>query len=80
MSGPIDFGKGCYVPRDVATCPECNADLTVRSFSWDAETGKPHRAGIDINCDKDPNLKHRWWQTDWQPVVDAIRKWTGAAE
>jgi ssDNA-binding Zn-finger/Zn-ribbon topoisomerase 1 len=71
-------GSGCYVPREVAECPECSGELYARSHSWIEETGQPIAEAIDIGCVNDPDCNHRYWQSDWQSIVDAIRKWCKA--
>ena len=71
-------GSGCYTPKTIAICPECDGELYARSFAWDEETGRPIGSALDINCREDPELNHRWHQSDWQPVIDAIRKWCNA--
>lgn len=82
---PLDFGKGCYVPVEIARCPECGSDLMARSLQWDAETGVPDAVAIDIECTKDLTSEddsavgHAWRQRDWQPVRDKIAAWSGAA-
>lgn len=75
---PLSHGSGCYVPREVAECPECGGELTARSMQWDEQTGVPSAADIDVQCVNDPDCNHRWWQSDWQPVLDAIRRWSKA--
>jgi hypothetical protein len=67
-----------YLDRAIAVCPECYGSLVVRNQSWDAETGKPYAADLQIDCTRDPHERHRWWQSDWQPVVDLVREWAGA--
>lgn len=74
----LHFGGGCYVPREIAECPECGGELTARSMAWDEKTGRPIGSAIQVDCVKDPNGRHRWHQSDWQPVLDTIRKWGGA--
>lgn len=75
---PLTHGSGCYVPREVAECPECGGELHARAMQWDAETGVPDAESIDLDCIADRACRHRWWQSDWQPVLDKIRKWSGA--
>lgn len=75
---PLWHGSGCYIPTTVAVCPECGGELYAKSLSWWAETGQPSANSIDIHCREDPDLNHRWHQSDWQPVRDAIAKWSGA--
>ena len=38
---PLAFGGEAKVPTDVATCPECGAELVAVSEEWETETGKP---------------------------------------
>jgi hypothetical protein len=73
-------GKGCFVPKDIAVCPECGSELSARAMAWDSETGQPHAESIEIDCqyDADGEHWHRWHQSDWQRVRDAITKWSKA--
>ncbi len=75
---PLYHGSGCYVPLEVAKCPECGAELTARSMQWNAATGEPHGEYIDICCTADPDLNHHYHQDRWQPVRDAIVRWCRA--
>lgn len=76
------FGGTCEVPDSVAVCPECCGTLRVTSESWDPDTGVPIAVGIAVDCIEDEKDieadEHRWWQSDWQPVIDVVRKWCGA--
>lgn len=79
---PLWNGSGCYIPREVATCPECDSELTARSMEWEADTGRPVATAIEIQC-LDVMLAHEdrlhhWWQSHWQPVRDKIAAWCGA--
>ncbi len=73
-------GVGCYVPPGVAVCPECGLELTARALGYVAATGRPIAASIEIECLGDMNglQSHRWYQSEWQPVRDAIVKWCDA--
>lgn len=80
-------GKSCEVPKDVAVCPECGGELYVYCHGWHTDTGQPIAADLQINCeveewiledDEDAETGHKWWQSDWQPVRDAIVKWSMA--
>jgi hypothetical protein len=74
-------GGGVYVPRSVAVCPECRGELTARAMEWDTETGQPSAVGIEIDCLNflvHDGVGHRWHQSDWQPVRDAVAKWCKA--
>jgi len=72
------------VPAEIAVCPECSGSLRVRACAWDEETGLPHAAELEVNCVRERfdgvtrRWNHQWWQSEWQPVRDAITKWTGA--
>lgn len=78
MTKPLWFGVGCFIPREVAVCPECGGELTARSMQWDEQTGQPDASAIDVICAGDPDVNHRWWQSTWQPVNDCIAKWCDA--
>jgi hypothetical protein len=47
---PLYFGGGCHIPKRIALCPECLGELTARSLQWDAGTGEPDAAAIEITC------------------------------
>lgn len=80
MANQLLFGGNASVPRDIATCPECGGKLLVRSMAWDEATGRPIASDLQIDCMRDPNERHRWHQSDWQPVVDLVRDWAGAIQ
>ncbi len=73
----LHFGGAARVPSLVEMCPECGGYLIVRSFSWDALSGQPHGDGLQIDCVRDEKAMHRYFQSDWQAVVDKVRKWAG---
>lgn len=95
-SDALKHGGTCDVPRDVATCPECDGRLEVCANGWIEETGEPIAAELQINCmaedqairdaeDREDwqaakDAEHRYWQSDWQRVVDAIERWAGAVD
>jgi hypothetical protein len=75
----LQFGKGCYVPKAVAVCPECGGELIARSMAWDTESGRPHKEALEIDClYANPNPTHRYLQHDWQRVDDAVAKFGNA--
>ena len=66
---------GSAIPENVATCPECGGKLYFNEdYDTDPESDEP--PGID--CENEPDLDddeedfHRFWQSDWQPVIDKI--------
>lgn len=76
-------GKSCDVPVSVAVCPECGHKLHVYCWSWVEETGQPYGSDLQIECSHfdtfdDESDWHRYHQSEWQDVVDAIRTWAGA--
>lgn len=78
-SKPLLYGRGAYVPKEVAVCPECDGELMARAHAWDTATGVALAADLQIDCVRDAaRMQHRYWQSDWQPVRDAVRKWCGA--
>lgn len=76
------FGGGtCDIPPDVATCPECGSKMYAECVEWDMETGTPTTTGIMVNCvADDEEMEHRYWQSDWQPIIDAVNEWAGAVD
>lgn len=88
-NGPdgLKFGGIADVPREVATCPECDGGLKVDVFEWDNETGKPVSHGIYAACIRDEEdeewfaeREHWYHDDDWQPVVDVVERWAGCVE
>lgn len=73
------FGGSSRVPEHIATCPECEAPLFAESDQWVESTGVP-TVGLRVNCVDDPNCHHRYFQRDWQSVVDAVEKWANCEE
>lgn len=67
----------CKVPKPVAACPECGSQLTAESEESD-ENGAPIVGHLNVGCAKDNGAKHRYWQCDWQPVIETVEKWCGA--
>jgi hypothetical protein len=59
---------------------ECGGKLIVASHAYDEATGTALASDLQIDCANEYRLRHRWWQSDWQPVVDVVRKWVGAIE
>ncbi len=83
----------CEVPRFVAICPECQSTIYVEVTEWDTDTKRATYCGIDLNCNAEEQalmdweqaedgtpfseVAHRWHQSEWQPVRDAVAKWLG---
>jgi len=79
MSKPLHYGTEAGVPTHVAICPECGSALYARASAWREEDGVPLASAIEFDCIVDADeVQHRYWQSDWQPVRDAIAKWCGA--
>ena len=59
------------VPAEIAVCPECGGELW-----WQLTCDDPDLAGLELDCDWDESHEdHRWWQSDWQPVLDEVKKY-----
>lgn len=68
-------------------CPECGGPLTVNVTEWETVTGRPTECGVEVSCvwwemselEEEAGgpeaIHHRWWQSDWQPVVDQVGSW-----
>jgi len=55
--------------------------LFARSHAWHEVDGQPLASAIEIDCIVDAEeCNHRYWQSDWQPVKDAIAEWCDAAK
>lgn len=81
---PLWGQLGCYVPSSVGVCPECGGEIIARAMSHELETGRPIASDIELDCLTDlkeahlDRNTHRWHQSDWRPVRDAVIKWTKA--
>lgn len=77
----IQHGQTVIIPASIATCPECGGTLFVTNHETDDDTGRPIAGGLSIDCgsdDDDSEECHRYWQSDWQDVIDKIRRWVNA--
>lgn len=75
------------VPDRVAKCPECGRGLMVQVNGCEAATGLLHEDDmIEVECVNEPDpddpeyadKAHRWWQGEWMPTLDRVRKWAKA--
>ena len=74
-------GGHCDIPMDVAFCPECGGALCAEAQEWEEGTGLPISGALNVGCIIDEDtMDHRYWQSDWQSVVDAVERWSGAVE
>jgi hypothetical protein len=72
------YGGNCTVPKKIAVCPECGGRLCAESCEWAEETGIPTTGGLYVGCMHENRLQHKFWQSDWQKIINAIEKWCGA--
>lgn len=79
-NGQLNYGGCCLVPESVAQCPECGALLYAETDCWVTDGGAPVIGSISVSCDIDVKMRHRYFQSDWMPIVDAVEKWCGATE
>lgn len=77
----IKHGGSADVPSEIATCPECQGALLAVSEEWVEKTGAPSIGGLYVDCLADQEaMNHKYWQSDWQSVIDQVAKWCGAVE
>lgn len=55
-------------------CPECGMGPLIAEVSEYSDTGQVTEAGFHLHC-PDGGGGHRWWQSDWQPVIDDALAW-----
>jgi len=77
--------KPIPVPREIATCPICDADIVVEDVNeWESDSGKP--IGISLECTTEPDIdSDEWkdWHRDhwsmpyvyWLPVENRVMRW-----
>lgn len=80
-----DRTKPIPVPRKVAVCPICDADIWIDDISeWECEDGKP--VEISVDCVTEPDIDSDEWQdwfaqhwsmpyVDWLPVSTRVLRW-----
>jgi hypothetical protein len=73
------------VPREVAVCPICEADIEVEEvMEWECESGEP--MSIQVQCTTEPDIDgDEWWgwqrghwsmpYVDWLPVENRVLEW-----
>ena len=76
------------IPRDVATCPECDGDLHVIVKQRKRGTDEPLSGEVSVACvntagwngkgEDDP--EHRRPRESWRVVVLDIERWLGAVD
>jgi hypothetical protein len=71
---------GIFVPQAIAKCPECGGELAARAMAFTA-SDTPIASSIELDCMndlRDGKPCHKWYQSTWQPIRDAVVKWCGA--
>ena len=76
----LHFGGSCLIPKKIAVCPQCGDKLAAECASWETESGSPAVGSVYVSCMSDHNLRHRYNQGDWQPVINAVENWCGAVD
>lgn len=78
---PLWHGTSQHIPDSVATCPECQSELYARCYAWHEDNGRPLASGVEVTCiADDETMEHRYFQSDWQPIIDTVRGWCDAAD
>ena len=74
------LGAEGKIPRKVAVCPECGRTLhyTV-TVTYECDD-HDEVADVDLDCrapirNRYGDYTHRFWQSDWQEVMDLCRAW-----
>lgn len=76
----ILFGGNYPVPKYIAVCPECGSQLIAESMEWIEKTGQPTIGGLTVDCRAGGMRPHRFYQSDWQGVINQVEKWCGAMD
>jgi hypothetical protein len=70
---PLPARDGYVIPSDVAVCPECGGKLYLTD-DYDRTSPEP----LPLDCEdedwEDDDGVHRGWQSEWQPVIDKVRR------
>lgn len=72
-----DQGRILDVPENIATCPECGAEIYLEITEWETETGVITEGGFEIGCPKYNTLieEHGGNPMAWQPTEAKVYKW-----
>jgi hypothetical protein len=66
------------VPKEISVCPECGGRL------WWQFTTTDWLRDLHLECENESvdfeegEDDHRFWQSEWQPVIDKVRRWLGS--
>lgn len=71
----VQAGEAVTLPG--VRCPECGGVVLVSVESWGEPSMSPCEIAFDCHND-DRAARHRWHQSDWQPVKDAAHRWAKA--
>lgn len=67
------------VPEEIAVCPECGGNLTWQVTTTDWLNDLSLDCEFEEMWDEDEKgnvgYVHRNWQSDWQPVIEAVKAW-----
>jgi hypothetical protein len=64
---------GSAIPAAVAVCPECGGHLTLtEDFDLEGDDNPAMDCENEPDIDSDEEDFHRYWQSDWQPVIDKV--------
>jgi len=81
MNKSYELGEHVPIPKHVEVCAECGGELVAIINAIEKATGRPVGSEVEIDCENHWRLLdggHRYWQSDWQPVRDAVEKYLGA--
>lgn len=83
----LDTDRTYKLPSRFA-CPECGGRTGIEVYEWGARAGLVAHDGFTVHCiaedeelwasmeqDRDEAWSHRHWQSDWQPLIEQVRRW-----
>lgn len=82
----LDMDNPPSIPRDVAVCPICDADIFIDEICEWNENGSVSDCGIKVQCVTEPRIDslewRRWFEhhwsmpyVDWLPVEKRVLDW-----
>lgn len=79
-----DLQPNTFVDVPDLKCPECAGPLSLAIVVWETATGVPSHWHVSCATDEDETCDdedhgcggtHRYYQSDWQLVIDAAESW-----
>ena len=65
------YAQACEYETETGIPTECGIELSCEKDDEAMARWEKDKTGLPMS----EFGVHRWWQSDWQPVIDAVTKW-----